>query len=117
MQINVKNNALITGFWLGSMHLGNFVGPTVAGFLVEAMGFRQSTLYFQILYAILCVSDSLELAWHIKRAKKDENENGIEFHMVLPSLGEVDKERRSIDFNDVLKELGPEALYDQLTPK
>jgi hypothetical protein len=40
--------------WSASFYLGNFLGPTVAGFLVEAYGFRQSTVvFFSILIVIL----------------------------------------------------------------
>ena len=43
--------------------------------------------------------------------------NDIVFHLVLPSLGEEENEKRkNVDFNDVLKELGPNVLFDQLTP-
>ena len=36
--------SLISGIWSGSFSLGGFIGPTVAGFLYDKYGFRQSIL-------------------------------------------------------------------------
>jgi len=49
------------GLWTASMHLGNFVGPTLSGFMVEAWGFRQTTTVFLIAFAIMALIDFEEL--------------------------------------------------------
>ncbi len=37
---DIGTSLLISGLWTASFHLGNFVGPTASGFMVEAWGFR-----------------------------------------------------------------------------
>ena len=51
---------LIIGIWLSAFSLGNFVGPTIAGALVESQGFRTTTLIFFILYLLMLVIDIFE---------------------------------------------------------
>jgi hypothetical protein len=40
--------------------LGNFVGPTIAGFAVDFVGFRDTTLIFFCLYVVMLVVDTIE---------------------------------------------------------
>ncbi len=56
----------ILGMWSTSFYLGNFLGPTIAGFLVDAWGFRQSTVVFFSLFLVMIVVDFIELGYNIK---------------------------------------------------
>ena len=61
--------------WSTSFYLGNFLGPTVAGFLVEAYGFRNSTILFFSLLIVILVVDVFELAYNIKLKRTTKNAN------------------------------------------
>jgi MFS family permease len=66
---------MIAGMWSASFYLGNFLGPTVSGFLVEAYGFRNSTvLFFSILLFILVI-DVFELAYNVRMKRSTKNVN------------------------------------------
>ena len=41
--------ALMAGIWTSAFALGNFIGPTLGGFLVDYIGFRNATTVFQVL--------------------------------------------------------------------
>ena len=41
---------VVSGLWTASFHLGQLVGSTVSGFLVEAWGFRNTSIVFYIVY-------------------------------------------------------------------
>ncbi len=42
---DIGTSLLISGLWTASFHLGNFVGPTASGFMVEAWGFRYRCIF------------------------------------------------------------------------
>ena len=46
--------------WLSAFSLGNFVGPTIAGAIVQAKGYRFTTLVFFILFLLMFVIDVME---------------------------------------------------------
>jgi len=52
--------------WSSSFYLGNFLGPTVAGILVESFGFRLTTLIVFSLFIFMFIVDSLELSYYFK---------------------------------------------------
>ena len=41
--------SVISGVWTSAFALGNFIGPTLSGFLTESMGFQNTTTVFQVL--------------------------------------------------------------------
>ena len=49
-------------FALPSFALGNFVGPSLGGYLVEVIGFRQTTVAFQLIGCFFLVVDTFSLA-------------------------------------------------------
>ena len=51
---------MIIGIWLSAFSLGNFVGPTIAGALVQTEGFRHTTLIFFALYLVMFLLDIFE---------------------------------------------------------
>jgi MFS family permease len=57
------------GVWLSAFSLGNFVGPTLAGFLVQTQGFRGTTTIFFGLYALMIVIDLSE-AFFLSRRRQ-----------------------------------------------
>ena len=51
---------LLLGVWMSSFALGNFAGPTFAGFVVQTEGFRNTTIVFFALYVAMTVIDFIE---------------------------------------------------------
>ncbi len=47
---------------MSAFALGNFVGPTAAGFLVQITGFPETTLMFFILYCIMFTVDLVQVS-------------------------------------------------------
>ena len=41
-------HAVISGIWTSAFALGNFIGPTFGGLLVDAYGFEITTTVFQV---------------------------------------------------------------------
>ena len=68
---------ITTGMWSSSFYFGNFLGPTLAGVLVESSGFRQATILYWALYLVFGVIDVCELTYNVKNkisAKSSEYE-------------------------------------------
>ena len=55
--------------WSASFYIGNFIGPTVSGFLVDAYGFEWTTIVFFSLYAFILVTDIFELTFNLWKSK------------------------------------------------
>ena len=52
--------------WSTTFYLGCFLGPTVAGFVVEAKGFRFSTIPSFVLCILILLVDLVELAYNVR---------------------------------------------------
>jgi MFS family permease len=65
--------------WSSSFYLGNFLGPTVAGILVESFGFRLTTLIVFSLFIFMFIVDSLELFYYFKYVTVPKKQGYIEF--------------------------------------
>lgn len=69
--------------WLSAFSLGNFVGPTIGGCLVQTQGFRGTTLIFFCLYGLMIIVDSIEAYLSHRRNRLQDqyeeldNEEGI----------------------------------------
>ena len=61
--------------WSASFYIGNFIGPTVSGFLVDAYGFEWTTIVFFSLYAFILLVDICELTYNVRQSKRN---NGYE---------------------------------------
>ena len=60
------------GMWTISFNLGNFVGPTVSGFLVEDIGFPNTTMVFVAMYLVMvCVNTTELIITRKKHAKQN----------------------------------------------
>ena len=55
--------------WSSSFYLGNFLGPTVGGCIVEACGFAWTTVVFFSLYCLMILINSCELVYSISSNK------------------------------------------------
>ena len=62
--------------WSCSFYFGNFLGPTIGGFLVESFGFRDTSLVFAVLQLKMMLGNLVELGvlrcWGKKNKKKRE---------------------------------------------
>ena len=56
------------GMWSASFYIGNFIGPTVSGFLVDAYGFEWTTIVFFGLYLFILTVDICELTYNFKKS-------------------------------------------------
>ncbi len=61
MKCNLSDISLISGMWTASFFLGNFAGPTVAGFLTEHFGFRWASFLFFLINCFVLTVDMVEL--------------------------------------------------------
>ena len=52
--------------WSSSFYLGNFLGPTIAGFTVEAWGFRMASVVPWSLLLLALLVDAAELGYNVK---------------------------------------------------
>uniref|UniRef100_A0A8D8DQT2 MFS-type transporter SLC18B1 n=1 Tax=Culex pipiens TaxID=7175 RepID=A0A8D8DQT2_CULPI len=50
---NIETYGLVSGLWTSTFAFGAFVGPSVSGFLFDAIGFRSSTLFIVVLELIV----------------------------------------------------------------
>merc|ERR1719391_427722 len=55
---------LVSSVWTGISHLGNFLGSTLGGFMVENSGFPKSTEVYIFLCLITFVLDFVELIYY-----------------------------------------------------
>eukprot|EP00095_Tigriopus_kingsejongensis_P002202 maker-scaffold1312_size48844-snap-gene-0.9 protein:Tk02202 transcript:maker-scaffold1312_size48844-snap-gene-0.9-mRNA-1 annotation:"mfs-type transporter slc18b1-like" len=60
----------ISGIWTSSFALGNFIGPSLGGFLYDFIGFRTTTFVFQVVGVVMLFLD----LYKIKRLR-----NGLVF--------------------------------------
>ena len=56
---------LLAGMWSSSFYLGNFLGPTIGGFIVEAYGFAWTTIVYFCLYCFMILINSCDLVYGI----------------------------------------------------
>ena len=57
----INTSTMISGIWLSAFSLGNFVGPTIAGALVQTEGFQKTTLIFFALYVLMMLIDIIDI--------------------------------------------------------
>ncbi len=60
--------------WSSSFFLGNFVGPTASGILVDNYGFRMTSLVFFVVYCINIVVDTFELIYTVRIRRNEAYE-------------------------------------------
>ena len=55
--------------WSASFNLGTFLSPTLSGFVVEAVGFRKTTVTFLPVFAVALLGNFIELANNVRQAR------------------------------------------------
>ena len=60
--MRLKPFSIVEGLWACAFNLGNFVGPTLGGFLVDAWGFRRATDFFLGVFLVMVACDAANLA-------------------------------------------------------
>ncbi|XP_065203815.1 MFS-type transporter SLC18B1-like [Planococcus citri] len=70
---NISTYGLMSGIWTSAYALGAFIGPSVAGFLYDFVGFRYATIFVIVIHALLAV---VLIVYKIqRRGKKGRNLN------------------------------------------
>lgn len=54
---NTQIYTAISGIWTSSFALGNFIGPSLGGFLFDFIGFRSTTFVFQMIGVVMLFLD------------------------------------------------------------
>ena len=64
---------IFTAMWSASFYIGNCIGPTVAGILVDAYGFHWTTSVFLYMFCFIIFVDTCELIYYMfsKKQKSD----------------------------------------------
>jgi len=64
---DLKTYIMISGLFASSLFLGNFLGPTLAGFLVANMDFTRASMVFWAFYILIASLNSLDLFYQIRK--------------------------------------------------
>ena len=64
----------LIGMWSASFYFGNFVGPTTSGILVDAWGFKFTTVVPFVVYLFSVIVDFLELLYQTRNSFKDSQQ-------------------------------------------
>jgi len=54
--------------WSASFYLGNFVGPTASGILVDAWGFKFTTVVLFVIFSFNLIVDCSELLYQTRNS-------------------------------------------------
>ena len=76
---DMNTYVLIAGLWNASFNLGSFVGPSLFGFAVVAVGFRKTTVMFIPVFIIALLGNFIELAINVRRARTNKRKEYEEF--------------------------------------
>ena len=87
--------------WATSFFLGNFVGPTGAGILVDYIQFKKTTIIFLSLYCFIIFVDIIELFVSMKCIKNKAQEQKNNVHQNMNEEDQPDEE--VIDDNEQLE--------------
>nr|XP_031848918.1 MFS-type transporter SLC18B1-like [Nomia melanderi] len=50
---NLETYGLVSGLWTSTFALGAFIGPSVAGILMDNIGFRNATMFIVMLHLLV----------------------------------------------------------------
>ena len=76
--------------WSAAFYFGNFVGPTMSGFWIDAYGFEWTTIIFLGVYIFVTIFDFYELfyncglltIYHSYNPTKIDNQNNENMHLI-----------------------------------
>ena len=77
---DINTYILIAGLWNASFNLGLFVSPTLSGFVVEAIGFRKTTVTFLPVFAVALIGNFIELTNNVRHSRADKRKEYNEFN-------------------------------------
>lgn len=63
-------SVFLSGLCISSFHFNNFIGPTVSGFVIEAIGFRSASLTFVPVYGVLFFVNVVKLLYNIRKNRE-----------------------------------------------
>ncbi|XP_059097397.1 MFS-type transporter SLC18B1-like [Tigriopus californicus] len=69
---DVDTYFVLTSLWTASFHLGNFLGPTIAGIIVNAIGFPYTSQISMFMFLLMTILDCI-LYFFDKRGSKTQN--------------------------------------------
>ena len=78
-QKDLSTYLLMSGLWSGTLYLGGFLGPTIAGLIVDAYGFRTTTVLYWALYLLAVVVDVGDVAYNVKMG---HNTNSLAYQKI-----------------------------------
>jgi MFS family permease len=64
----------ISGLWTTAFYFGNFLGPTVAGVVVQTWGFRWAAALFALIYLAAAAADAFGMIHTLYRRFQDTEE-------------------------------------------
>jgi len=73
-EMGEKGNLMVTGLWSATFYLGTFVGPTLAGVLVDNFGFKLTTMIYSTLFVGTLGLNLVEIIYH-KISKRRQRES------------------------------------------
>ena len=88
--INIRKTYFL-GVWTLSFFLGNTVGSTLSGFLVDAYGFQWTTVVFFAFYCIMLVVDVFELLFNVNLSMYKHSYKRVD---VKVSMSEQQREKQ-----------------------
>ncbi|XP_046424029.1 MFS-type transporter SLC18B1-like isoform X3 [Neodiprion fabricii] len=59
---NLETYGLISGLWTSTFALGAFIGPSIAGILLDTIGFRNASMFIVILHLLVAIVASISLS-------------------------------------------------------
>ncbi|KOC69871.1 MFS-type transporter SLC18B1 [Habropoda laboriosa] len=80
---NLETYGLISGLWTSTFALGAFIGPSVAGILLDNIGFRNSTMFIVFLHLLVGVVAAVFLS-SCTRGSKPYTEIGTAEDLRVP---------------------------------
>lgn len=69
---DITTYLIISGMWSAAWYLSCFLGPTLAGILIDSFGFRQTTVIFVCCFFCILVVDVIELIQALKKSRQQD---------------------------------------------
>ncbi|KAI4485992.1 hypothetical protein M0804_006481 [Polistes exclamans] len=82
---NLETYGLISGLWTSTFALGAFIGPSVAGILLDNIGFRNASMFIVILHLIIAGFAAVFLA-NCSKTPKPYTEIGVGDDVRVPLM-------------------------------
>ena len=68
----IATKAKLSALWLSAFHMGSFLGATISGFVVEAIGFRSTAVTYMVVSLIMFLANLAELCLKAKATVNDK---------------------------------------------